>query len=265
MGLLNPLRTRLFALSLAGLALGVFVLTGCDSAGTSSDTSEVDVGFTTTSSSTSSLEKQAQDDLEITGSNGTLNITDIRLIVDEVDLEGNDDDAEFEMEKPFFLDLPLDGTDVASVVTGRVPPGTYTEFEFEVEDADFDDDDDDEEEELLSLRDEIENEGFTDWPADASMVVVGTFTEDGTTRSFTTYFDAEIEVEIDMEDRPFEIGGDDASRRLTVKLDPALWFENVDGTVQDLSQNDYADTGELVEFDVEYEFEDGVTEIEFDD
>lgn len=265
MRLLNPLRTQLFALSLVGLALGVFVLTGCDLAGTSSDTSEVDIGFTTTSSSTSSLQKLAEDELDITGSNGTLNITDIRLIVDEVELEGDDDNAEFEMEKPFFLDLPLDGTDVASVVTGQVPPGTYTEFEFEVEDADFDDDDDDEEQELQNLRDEILSEGFSNWPDDASMVVVGTFTEDGTTRSFITYFDAEIEVEIDMEDRPFEVGGDDASRRLTVNLDPARWFTKEDGTVQDLSQDNYTDTDELVEFELEYEFEDGVREIEFDD
>lgn len=95
------------------------------------------------------------------------------------------------------------------------------------------------------------------------MVAEGTFTpEDDSARSFTSYFDAEIEVEREM-DRPFELDGDGLSRQLTVTLDPALWFTASDGTVTNLTQFDYQSTGELVEF--EAEFEKGITEIEFDD
>lgn len=254
---------------LVPLALAVavtFAFAACDSAGPSTDGSQVEVGFATSSTSapsSNSFSKTATDSLVLTGSNGTLRIHDIRLIVDEVELEGDADSAEFETEAPVFLDLPLDTTAVAPAATGEIPPGTYNEFEFEVEDADLDDGDDDEG--LQPLQNEIEEAGFSNWPDNASMVVAGTFAPEGdTTRSFTTYFEAEIEVELEMEDRPFEIGGDDPTRRLTVTLDPGRWFGRPDGTVQDLSQNDYETTGELIEFELEYEFEDGVSEIEFD-
>lgn len=246
-------------------AFGLLFFVGCDSAGPSSDDSEVQVGFKTSPSSKSAAysDKSSHQSLVLDGSNGTLEITDLRLIVSEVELEGEADSAEFETERPSFLDLPLDTTDVAPMAADRIPPGTYNEFKFKVEDVELDEDDD--EEEFQNLQEEIQNEGFTDWPEKASMVVVGTFTPDGEEQgqSFKTYFEAEIEVEIEMEDRPFEVDGDGLSRRLTVNLDPAQWFSNADGTVQDLSQQDYQGSDDLVEFEVE--FEEGVTEIEFDD
>jgi len=268
------LRPPLLPSRLASLALVVamtMALVGCDSTGPGTSESEVSVGFATASSSasstastsTSALSKAQGDSLVLNGSNGTLRIHDLRLIVDELSLEGDADSAEFETERPFFLDLPLDTTEVASIANDRIPPGTYNEFEFEVEDAELDDGDDDEG--LQALRDDIDAAGFSNWPNTASMVVQGTFTpENDTARSFTTYFEAEIEVELEMEDRPFVIGGDDPTRRLTVNLDPSRWFSNPNGTVQDLSQDDYEATGQPVEFELEYEFEDGVSDIEFD-
>lgn len=262
---MSVLQVRLLPLALV-FAM-TFTVVGCDSAGPSTDGSEVEVGFATSSSSTtstSSFSKTVTDDsLVLSGSNGTLRIHDIRLIVDEVELEGEADSAEFETESPVFVDLPLDTTEVTSAATSQIPPGIYNEFGFEVEDADLDDGDDDEN--LQDLRNDIQEAGFSNWPDDASMVAVGTFTpQDDTTRSFTTYFEAEIEAEIEMEDRSFEIGGDDPTRRLTINLEPGRWFSHPDGTVQDLSQNDYETTGNLVEFEAEYEFEDGVSELEFD-
>lgn len=260
--------TRFFSLVLSTLVLGFFVLAGCDSVGTSSSNgTEVQVGFTTSSASSTSANSlaKAASTLEITGTNGTLAVDDIRIIVSEVELESEADSVEFESDKPTFVDLPLDSNNVARVVEDEVPPGVYNQFEFEVEDVELDDEDDDEEE-LRQLRQEIEDEGFTNWPNEASMVVVGTFTpDDGEARPFTTYFEAEIEVEVEMEDGSFEIGGEDSPRQLTVNLDPARWFTKPDGTVDDLSQHDYETTNEVVEFELEYEFEDGVTEIEFDD
>jgi len=200
------------------------------------------------------------DPLDVTGSNGTLRLDDIRLVVSDVEVEAASDSADFELERPQLLDLPLNTTNVTRLVTDQVPPGLYEEFEFEVEDVGLDADDD--EDELQSLRDEIDEAGFSNWPDEASMVAVGTFTPDGgESRSFTTYFDAEIEVEIEM-DPPFEVGEDGASRTLTVTVDPSLWFTNSDGSVQDLSTSDFQTADDLVEF--EAEFENGVTEIEFD-
>lgn len=248
----------------AALVASVLLLGACDSTGLSDEGSNVQVGFatsysTSSSSSYSAAAKSNHDSLEISGSNGTLEVTDIRLIVSEIELEGEADSAEFEAG-PTFLDLPLDTTDVTPVGDSQIPPASYNEFEFEVENVDIEESDDDEG--LRNLRDEIKDE-FPNWPEEASMVAQGTFTPDGgSPRAFTTYFEAEIEVEREMEPG-FEVTGDGLPRQLTVKLDPTRWFSKNDGTVQDLSQFDYESTGSLIE--LEAEFEDGVTEIEVGD
>jgi len=249
-------------LFLVGLATVGLLVAGCDSTGSSPENgSDVAVGFssaTSTSSASTSAARTAEDSLAVTGANGTLKIGDIRFIVSEVELEGDADSAEFETEKPVFVDLPLRSADVVSVVNGRVPPGTYNELEFEVEDADLED-----EEELDELRSDIEDAGFANWPDEASLVAVGSFTPDGgAARAFTTFFDAEIEVEIEMEDRPFEIGGNDTARELTVNLSPSRWFVAEGGDPLDLSADRFQNAEEPVELEIEFEEE---SEIEFDD
>ncbi len=90
------------------------------------------------------------------------------------------------------------------------------------------------------------------------MLVIGSFTPTGGAPvSFATYFEAEIEIEIEFEP-PLDLTADPEAT-VTVVVDPALWFTQPDGTVLDLSQFE----GELVEF--EAEFENGIAEIEFDD
>lgn len=243
-------------------------LTGCDANGPSTEGGTIEVGFATTASSgsastlaTPSTKQVANSDtLELTGSNGTLKISDIRLIVDEIELEGDADSAEFETERPSFLDLPLEEGQVSPVASDQVPPGSYEDFEFGIEDVELDDAD--EEGAIRDLRGDIREE-FPNWPNSASMVVAGTFTpENDTARTFETYFEAEIEVEREL-NPPLEVTGEGFSRDLIVRLDPAQWFGKSDGTVQDLSQFDFEETGQILEF--EAEFEDGVTEIEFGD
>ena len=273
----TSLRSRLAPLALV-VAMALAVV-GCDSTGPSntngpptSNSGEVQVGFSTASSgaaqSTSALPKAESDTLILSGSNGTLRIHDLRLIVDKVKLKqdtestGGDTteveiEREVEVERPSFVDLPLQSSEVLPVAAGDVPEGTYNEFEFEVDDLD-----DDEQNARALLSDIRSEEGFPNWPEDASMVVVGTFTPSGGTPiSFTTYFEAEIEVERELRP-PLEVTGDGLSRELVVRLDPARWFERNDGTVEALSQFDYEETGTVREF--ESEFEDGVSEIEFD-
>ncbi len=248
-------------IAFVGLALGAFTLVGCDSAGSSNNGSDVEVGFgTTTSSTTAATLSKVDAPLIVTGANGdTLQVDDIRFIVSEVELEGDADSAEFETENPFLVDLPLNSMEVVSVVNGRVPPGAYNEFEFEVEDAELDDDE--EEEEVQGLRDQIGETPYAgNWPDAASMVVEGSYTPNGgDAQSFTSYYDAEIEVEIEMEGRTFEVGTDDPSRQLTVNLSPSSWFVS-DGTVQNLAADQNAE--EPVELEIEFEKE---SEIEFDD
>lgn len=274
-----PLLSRLGPLTLV-LAIALS-FTACDSAGPStSGDGEIQVGFSTSSSistsSTNAFAKAESDSLVLSGANGdTLNIHDIRLIVDKVKLEqdgenqdGDDDgndsteveiEREVEVERPSFLNLPLQGSEISPVAAGDVPEGSYNEFEFEVDDLD------DEEGNAQALLSDIRNgDEFPNWPEDASMVVVGTFMPaDGSPTAFTAYFAAEIEVERELQ-TPLEVTGEGFSRELVVRLDPGPWFTRTDGTLVDLSQSDY-DTGEKpVEFEAEYEFEDGISEIEFE-
>lgn len=194
--------------------------------------------------------------LTLTGSNGTLVIEDIRLIVSEIELERadgecfgeNDDDCEEFEGGPFLVNL-LDGT-ADEVVSALVPAGTYTELEFEVEDLEVDEDDDSAERQATEQILNQMRQAYAGFPSGASMVVHGTFNGE----PFTVYFDAEIEVEQEFP-TPFRVPEDGA---ITVLLSPELWFRQ-GSDVMDLR----ALNGQTVDF--EAEFENGVVEIEFDD
>lgn len=210
--------------------------------------------------------------LVLVGTNGTLTIDEIRLIVSEVELEkiddsclGDDDSVddlgdsceEFNAG-PSFLDLPLDGQPV-EVATDLVPSGTYEELEFEIEDLEDDEDDSVEAALISAVRAEI-LAVVPDWPDEASALVTGSFTPtNGSAVDFRVFLKAEIEIEMELIPN-LVIEGSAASRDVTVELSPDIWFMQASGEVIDLSQFDYDTTGELLEFDVE--FEDGFTKIE---
>ncbi len=202
-------------------------------------------------------------ELPLDGSNGTLSIDEIWLVVDEFELEqvedaceevpeGEDDDdcEEFEVS-PFFVSVPVEGDGVGEV-SAEVAPGTYQDLKFETK-APNDDG---------SLLADIRVDYFDDWPAEASMLVVGTFTPSGGRAvAFRAYFDAEVKVELEFEEPLVIVEGGDQS--VTVFIDPAIWFVNDDDTVDDLSAYDYDATGQVFVF--EAKFEDGFTKIELDD
>lgn len=207
--------------------------------------------------------------VDIGGTNGTLTIDELRVIVAEFELERlNDDDCavdddaceEFEAP-PAFVNVPLDGGQTL-VVTARVEPDTYDEMEFEIEDLEDDEDDPVKAQQIAQVRNEILAE-FPDWPREASMLVVGTFTPtNGDPVPFRVFFEAEVEIEMDLVP-PVTITDDGAGAVFTINIDPALWFRNPDGTVRNLALLDYDETGQVVEFEVE--IENGFAEIEFDD
>lgn len=206
------------------------------------------------------------DPAHVVGTNGVLDLDEIWVIVEEFELEpvetadcdddsGTDDCEDFE-QKYFFIDVPLDGTTV-TVVSADIPDGSYDELEFEVDDVEVDADDPEEVAEadliaalLLRVRGE-----FPNWPDKASMVVLGTWTPkdaDGNlltadAETFTTYFEAEIEVELDLP--PLTVlGGEVVGGAITILLRPDLWFLS-GGTVLNLK----ALEGQLVDFELEIE------------
>jgi hypothetical protein len=208
----------------------------------------------------------------LVGSNGTLTIDEILLMVSEVELEaasgsclGTDDSndesgdgcEEFDAG-PRFLDLPLDGQPI-EVMTELVPSGTYDELEFEIEDLEDDEDDSVERAMVAAVRAQV-LAAVPDWPDEASAMVSGSFAPTGGGAvDFRVFLKAEIEIEMQLSPS-LVVDGGAASREVTVDIEPAIWFAGAGGAVIDLSAYDFDLTGQLLEFDVE--FEDGFTKIE---
>jgi hypothetical protein len=194
----------------------------------------------------------ASSDLTVTGTNGTIDIQDIRFIVEEIKLKStegtggcaedenddrgddnvlvraddrhggdaeheneNDDDCEFE-GGPFIVDLPLDGN--TTIATENVPAGTYDHVSFKVDDLEGgDDDENDDRANSPNLLNQIRTV-YPDFPSRASMVVKGT--QNGT--PFTVYFRSKMRIN-QVIDPPLTVPG---TQVLTVKLDPSMWFKN---------------------------------------
>jgi hypothetical protein len=200
---------------------------------------------------------QQGDQLSVTGANGTLAITDLRMIVAEFEVKGDDDvnpcernggvdDCDDFEAGPLFVDVPLSGSEV-TVSTGEIPPGTYREVEFEVEDLDDDEENPAEAARIQALLQQVRAQ-FNDWPRDASMLVVGTFTPTGgQPRPFRVFIEAEIEVEVRLAP-PLVIDAASASRDVSILLNLPSIFR-VDGNVLDLSQS----TGRMIELEQEVE------------
>lgn len=212
----------------------------------------------------------------ITGTNGTLTLDEVRIIINEVELkpadgscdaidtsgsDSSDDCPEFEAP-PRFLDLPLDGQPIEAV-TALIPGGVYKELDFEIEDLEDDEGDATEAALIAAVRSEILAE-IPDWPRKASGMVTGSFAPSaGGSIDFRVFLDAEIEIEFELIPNLVIDETGAASRDLTVDVSPQVWFGNPDGTVLELNLFDYDTTLELLEFEVE--MEEGFTEVEFED
>ena len=248
-------------------ALVPLIAAGCDNPAGNND-GRVAIRFATSAtvrtSAGSASRSGAAEELVITGTNGTLRVEDVRLIVSEFELERadescvdeRDDDRDCEEFEggPFLLDLPLTGGAV-TIAADEIPAGTYTELEFEVENLDLDEDDDARERQAAQSVFGALRSAYPGFPSRASMVAKGTFTPTGgTAQPFVVYFDAEIEVEKELVP-PIRVPGTEA---LTINVDPALWFRN--GTqVMNLA----ALNGRVVEFEVK--LKEGFRRVEADD
>jgi hypothetical protein len=255
---------KLRTLITSALALAPLALAACsDSTGTQAP-GTVQVRFGVTGSpanlrANALAAEAAGGPLVVTGTNGTLSITAIQVVVSRLKLNGvhdqpcvgqttgddsqggGDDADECEFQAgPFFVDLPLDGGQL-TVATGTVPPGTYDRLRFRVKNLDFRDDDSDDEDDdaasqaaVAALFNQIRAQ-FPDWPARASMRVAGTFTPTGgPARPFTAYLKAEVKVELPLSPALTVAEGSSTSQ-VAVTLDPAAFFKSGSAVV-DLSQ-----------------------------
>ena len=221
------------------LAAAALVLAACDNPadGGGGDGVRLRFGLAESQALASGASYQTSGDghLVITGANGTLRIDDLRLVVAEFEVDGDDDvnpcgqqpgavdDCEDFDAGPMFVDLPLTGGPVA-VGSGNLPAGVYEEVEFEVEDLDDDEEDAAERTRIEQLRQQILAQ-FPDWPRDASILVIGSFTPTGGAPvNFRAFVEAEIEIETELS--PRLVVGEGESRGVDVLLDPAAIFRS---------------------------------------
>ena len=201
------------------------------------------------------------------GSNGTLTIDEIQIVVDEFKLEraedscetGEDEACEQFEAPPYFLDLPLDAVPV-DLASGSVGEGEYRTLKLETKDLEASGGEDASEAETLA--DQVVA-AYPEWPESASLRVAGSFdAEDGSDPvPFVVYLTAEVKVELSF-DPPMIVTSDAETVGVVVEVDPVAWFTRDDGTVWDLSEFDFETTGDVIDF--EAKMGDGFTKIEVD-
>lgn len=202
--------------------------------------------------------------LSMEGSNGTLVLEEVHLLVDRLGIETADgaclrragpatgDDALDAVGRcqtlgtgPFVVELPLDGVPV-NVTDDLLPPGRYTGLQLTVvtlEEADRAVEDGSRPSVPSRVRD-----AFPRWPGEAGLRVAGVFVPaDGSaTRRFVTYLSGgpslalnfTASVELETTTRP--VG-------MTVVVDPRAWFVRDDGSVPDLSTFDFRSSGQAMD------------------
>ncbi|NNF12055.1 MAG: hypothetical protein HKN72_02460 [Gemmatimonadetes bacterium] len=259
------LSTSIRLLTVAALAIAI---AACDSSTGPSEGGEVEIRFRSTTTAAAVPGLLA---VPVAGTNGILELTDLRMVIAELEFEAldgtcpsnssddDDDDCEEIELPPRLVEVPLDGSPLA-VTTADLPAGAYDEFELEVEDLEDDEGDPGYAQAIATLRSTIAA-SFPDWPEEASVRVEGSFTPTGgQARPFVVYIDAEVEVELDLSP-PLQVR-EGVTAGLDVVLSPERWFVLEDGSVLDLSAFDFPTTGVLLELEVE--IEDGF-EVEIDD
>ena len=185
--------------------------------------------------------------ISLTGSNGTLTISDVRFLLDGLQLDVADDDVAEDVEVgPLFVDVPLDAG-IVELLETDVPLGSYTGIEVEIEGLDFDESSDDYAADSVLAA--LVRSEFPDWPDEASVVVVGAFAPagGGDVRPFTIYVAADVEVELEF-DPAFEIAEAHVEKLVTLVTDPLAWLPALPDLVPDLSPYDYSVSGDVYPF-----------------
>jgi hypothetical protein len=159
-------------------------------------------------------------------------LTEIKLLVEELELESTVDEDSLDFEvNDFVASLPLDGSEI-EISTANVPAGVYDEFEMEIE---HDDDTN------------VNDSDFNNESGDGySIVIKGVY--NGEDFMYRSEEDFEIELEFNP---PFEIN-DGSPPSVAINVDPSGWFKDSSGN--DLDPTDPANQ-EQIDENIENSFE----------
>jgi hypothetical protein len=135
-------------------------------------------------------------------------IREVKLYIDEMELESiSEDSSDFE-DEDFIVNLPLDGSAV-NISQRNIQPGLYDEFELEVERPEDD----------VTVSDP----DFVDGDENYSVVVKGLY--NGEEFTYRSREDFEIEMELNP---PLEVSESEVTA-LVVNIDVDCWFKDSNG------------------------------------
>lgn len=224
--------------TIVNLALiGAVFFVGCDVSQSQLDApSDVQVRMQVNSTPASTAKFTANQE------SSSLMVEEVKLFIDEMELESvQDDSADFEIED-FIANLPLDGSPLV-ITEAEIPSGIYDEFELEIENSDDDD---------VGVNDS----DFSDETGNYSVVVKGQYNGE----AFTFRSSEDFEIEMDL--NPVLEITDSGSSLLVVSVDVDSWFKDSDGV--DLDPNDPSNTEQINE-NIERSFEGFEEESDDDD
>ena len=154
------------------------------------------------------------------GAGRTLDVTQIQVVMEELELErqndddcADDDDACEKFEAgPVLVDLPVQGG-VISPFDMQIPADIYDEIELEIDDASDD------------STAAVFFAANPTWPEDASVRIVGTFdANDGAgPQPFDVYLEVEVEIERELVP-PLVVTDSAQDVNVTVQIDVAHWL-----------------------------------------
>lgn len=189
--------------------------------------------------------------VDFSGSNGTLTIDEIRIVVSDFALETPDGNCSGVVGcarfggPPIATPIPLSSGNVP-LAEAAIAADNYDELQFEVEDLAADESgDQDKAADLSALLEEVRQD-VADWPENGSLYVTGQFTPSGGDPvSFRTFLEVETEVSLSFS-APLAVSAEDSGDQIVVRVSPAQWFSGEQ--VVDLSQYDFDATGEAASF-----------------
>jgi hypothetical protein len=208
------------------MTLAAWVAVGACDDSSGPDGGSVSLSVTVPGSGGSASVSPALFDLVYVDGTSTLTLTQVELVMREIELERVDDDScddgfegtdeceEFETG-PRVFDLPMDGSTEPVVTIDGVPDGLYDELEIEIHKVSSDPED----AALLVARPDL---------ADVSIRVEGDF--DGAGFVFTTGVEEEFEFELTP-----PLDSTSGSVNVTLSVDVASWFRDGDGNLLDPS------------------------------
>lgn len=197
--------TSILAIPAVALVFASCNVSGTNSGPTQQD-SQVAIKMAVQSSATPMMATQ-------TARQSVDSITDVKLLVDELELESalDQDSLDFEVDD-LVVNLPLDGSEF--VLTSQIiPEGVYDEFEMEIDQPD----------------DESVNDPafYNDNGEDYSIIVEGIYNG----QPFTYYSHEEFELELDLEP-PLEVSAN-STPSVAINVDPYSWFADEAGNALD--------------------------------